>query len=103
MKNKYAFLLAISIVAFVGCRERNSPETQALNYQYGKNPEFVTETVKGNLYRIWVDMGQNQSHDRIYFFENDTNTITLNSTIRHSKSSHVQATMVIDGVEYIRK
>ena len=104
MKIKTFVIVVVAIVALTGCRDRNDPQTKANNWVNANTPEFVVDTPKGKLFRIWIDMGSGKHPDRIYFFENATNnTISVNKTISNGKSSHVETTVVIDGVEYIRK
>lgn len=101
MKNKFAFGFATAIIILVGCRGPNDVDTRARNTESAYQPEFVANTPKGKLFRIWLDMGSSMQADRVYYFENDTNTITLNKT--SGKNHHVEAIVVIDGIEYIKK
>jgi hypothetical protein len=96
-------LTIFSIVFFTGCRDRNDPETRAINHMNANSPTFIADTPKGKLYRIDIDMGSAVSGDRIYYFDGTNETININSTIKSGKSSRVQTVVIIDGVEYIRK
>lgn len=102
MKNKI-ILSIITAIIFTGCRERNDPETLEANRVNAQTPEFVADTPKGKLFRINIDMGSTRSKDRIYYFDTNNETININRDVKHGKSSRVETTVIIDGVEYIRK
>jgi len=101
MKINTIFVIVAAVV-LVGCRGRNDPETIAANRVNANSPEFVTDTPKGKLYRIMIDMGITTSSDRVYYFDR-SNEVNINQTVKQGKTSHVETTVVIDGVEYIRK
>ena len=104
MKIKTFFIVVAAIATLTGCRGVSDPETRAINSINAKSPEFVADTSKGKLFRIWIDMGASGRHDRVYFFEDTTNnTISINETMGSGKSSHTETIVVINGVEYIRK
>ena len=105
MKNKFtASLFALLVVvSLTGCENRNDPSVRATNQHFANNPEFVADTPHGKLFRIWVDMGSSYHADRVYFFEKDTNSITVNETHPSGKTSYSSAVLLINGVEYVPK
>lgn len=103
MKIKIIFAILAGFI-LVGCIGPSDPQTKAKNKINANSPEFVADTSKGKLYRIWIDMGSSHNADRVYYFENATNNeITVNETVSNGKTSHTQTVVIIDGVEYIRK
>lgn len=102
MKNKI-ILSIITVIVFTGCRDRNDPETLSANRANAQSPEFVADTAKGRLFRINIDMGSAAHADRIYYFDSTNETININSDVKSGKSSRVETTVIINGVEYIRK
>lgn len=84
MKLKTISILTVAIVVLSGCRGRNDPETMSINIKNENSPEFVADTPKGKLFRIWIDIGSDRNADRVYFFENNTN-LTVNMTISNGK------------------
>lgn len=101
MKIKFIAVIAASL-ALVGCRDQNDPETRIINQKNASNPEFVADTPKGKLYRIKIDIGSGKHNDRIYFFEN-SNDVTVNQTVAQGKNHHTQATVIVNGKEYVPK
>lgn len=101
MKNK-TILIVVAAITLCGCRDGNDPETKAINSVNANAPEFIANTPKGKLYRINIDIGSGIRPDRIYFFEN-SNEVNINRTISSGKTTRPEATVLIDGVEYIRK
>lgn len=62
----------------------------------------ATNTPKGSLYvmRVMADTGRSYPEPHyIYFFDNSTNTVSMNYTVRVGKSSQIR-TIVIDGQEF---
>ena len=98
---KKIFFACVAAFVLIGCRGRNDPETLAVNRVNTNSPEFVADTPKGKLYRIMIDMGSTPS-DRVYYFEY-SNEVNVNQTVKQGKTSHVETTVILDGVEYIRK
>jgi hypothetical protein len=102
MKNKIILSIVTAII-FTACRGRNDPETLEANRANAQSPEFVADTPKGKLFRINIDMGSTGSKDRIYYFDTNNETININRDVKHGKTSRVETTVIINGVEYIRK
>lgn len=98
-------LLVAAVGVLTGCdfKGRNDPETISKNQVNANFPEFVADTPKGKLYRIWINMGSQSDQDRVYYFDTDTNSVTVNSTIKAGKTFHTQASLIINGVEYVPK
>ena len=100
---KKSFSFCIVALLLLGCRPENSPETRLINQNNAKSPQFVVDTPRGKLYRINIDRGECSQPDIIYFFDMDTNSVTVNSTVSNGKSSYTKAVLVVDGVEYVPK
>lgn len=100
---KYSSLIIAALVSLVlvGCRGPNDPETHTINQYNATHPNLVMRgTPKGDLYMIIYDFSSD-SHGKhyIYYFENSTNTVTINSIERAGKTSYTKV-IVVDGVEY---
>ena len=97
---KKYIILAVSLL-LVSCKSKQEADSETRDNF--KHPELVQEnTVKGNLWRVEiVHPGGAYSH-WVYWFDHSSNTVSVNYSISHGKSSHNQ-TVVIDGVEYVPK
>lgn len=90
------------LLCSTGCN--NSPaELQEKNTANASMPEFVCITPKGNLYVIEIDRGRLQYDDRVYFFDTNPKSVTINRSVQSGKNVYRQAILVVDGVEYVPK
>lgn len=99
MKIKLIFLFVVLSIISSGC-ERSDHEIQQLNQVNANSPELIATTPRGNLYKIIIDRGG--PIDRVYYFDNATSSVTVNRTVQSGKVVHTE-TIMLDGVEYIRK
>ena len=99
MKNKFLFCF-VAAFGLAGCRMEHDPETKRINQSNANAPEFIVDTPRGKLYRINIDRGQSND-DRVYWFEN-SDGVSINTTIKSGKTYHTE-TIMVDGIEYIRK
>jgi hypothetical protein len=112
MKNKFVTIL-LAAVALVGCAPltRDAPPTreevagqQSENTENSNKPQLIASTPQGNLYLIFVRPFPKQKHkyDRIYFFDTNT-TVTINSDHRQGKQTVTEASVIVNGKEYVPK
>lgn len=88
------------VLCSTGC---NSPaELQAKNTVNASVPDFVCSTPKGDLYMIEIDRGWSYA-DRVYFFDTNPKSVTINRKVQSGKTIYRQAILVVDGVEYVPK
>ena len=97
MKN---IILILALVVAAGCMsEQQANQQTERNFS---NPELVSEnTPKGRLWRAVVCNPREANH-YVYWFDNSTNSVTVNYVERHGKSS-LNRVIVIDGVPYVPK
>lgn len=105
LKNKFVILLAA--VALVGCAPPTREEVagqQSENTENSNSPQLIASTPQGNLYLIFVRPfpKQKDTYDRIYFFDTNT-TVTVNSDHRQKKRTVTEASVIVNGKEYIPK
>ena len=105
MKNKFIILLAA--VALVGCgppTREEIAEQQSENTENSNKPQLIASTPQGNLYVIFIRPFPTTKHimDRIYFFDTNT-TVTVNSDHRKGKRTVTEASVIVNGKEYVPK
>lgn len=94
-------LSIISFLSLVSCDGPNDPAPMAATKSSFENPEKVGTLQDGReVFCAKRDMESN-SHPRYIYFVG--NTITANHTVPQGKTSYNQVTVLIDGVEYVRK
>jgi hypothetical protein len=93
--------LIVATLLMVGCTSKEEARQQTKhNFQ---TPELVQEnTPKGKLWRVEIIQPGGAYSHWVYWFDNSSNTISVNYSIPSGKS-HVNQSIVIDGVEYIPK
>ena len=102
--NKLYFLPLVLAAFLTGCDTPEKAQERMNNTAYfASHPQLIaTNTAKGNLYRFQVDIGRGSQNHWVYYFDNSTNTITINNVEPVGKSSYNKV-VVIDGVEYIKR
>lgn len=93
MKN---IILLLTCVAFIGCKSELEISIESRNN--AAHPVFIADTPRGKLFRIDIPHEGTRYH-YIYYFDNSTNTVSVNYEERVGKVTVVK-TIVIDGQTY---
>lgn len=97
--NKIALSLIVA-VSIVGCTDENSHEVRIANKENFSSPKEVGVLPNGQVVkRVTLERGAHHNH-YIYFADG---AITVNHAVPHGKSTVNQVTVMINGVEYIKK
>lgn len=95
----FCFVIAISLFAISGCTVHNDPAIMSSNKSVlaGNGEEVGTLPDGRKLVRYRLAMGSNIHDHWVYVVGN---TITINRTESHGKTSSNHVDVIIDGVNY---
>jgi hypothetical protein len=99
--NFFVYTFVICVVLLVSGCGPTAQEARQQNEASSRAPILVIEsTPKGKLWMIEIAQAQTTEKHYVYYFDNSTNTVSVNYVVRRGKT-HINQTIVIDGDEYI--
>ena len=98
---KKILLLIVSVTGLTCCEGPFDEEPQKQTEQNFANPQKVGTLPDGRVVNVVRRVMGSGVHDHYIYFVGET--ITTNTTIPTGKTSYNQTTVLINGVEYVKK